>query len=280
MKGRVWTAWAATGALVLACSAAQAATVQAKTAAEFLKAIGPDTTIELTAEAYNLSEVPEMEHDYVNWVAHSPGGGMNIVINDVRGLKIIGKGRVAPRITVEASDVFVLSFVNCVGVLMENLVMGHDTEEACKDGVLSIYGSTDVSVSRCDLFGSGSEGVRLENSMGFVMDHSIIRECTVSIMSIIGAKNAVFADCKFFNNKANSGLVFRQSEDIRFTDCIVMNNTMDSPIFDLEGTVGVKLLRGHVTGNIATQLTNSNWGISFEGTERTRAIVGEGEVKV
>lgn len=146
--------------------------------------------------------------------------GGQLTIAGVDGLTI--KGTKNSRIIVNAAYAYVLNFVNCTDIKLENVTLGHNVPGYCMGGVVGLYNCQSVTIEDSDLYGCGAYGIVAENSEFIRMNRSFIRDCSYGIMQLMNVQDVVFNSCDFFRNKeytmieadaATKGVVF---EECRF----------------------------------------------------------------
>ncbi|MDO4973454.1 MAG: M56 family metallopeptidase [Eubacteriales bacterium] len=165
---------------------------------EFLAALGPDTTIYLDAELFDLSTASSYGGyggTYYYWVDLYDGPGL--VITGIQNLRLIGQGK--EQTTVEAVPRYadVLCFRDCENVTVASLTAGHRRGEpgSCSGDVLAFESCRDVHVIDCGLFGCGVWGIRLNNSVTGEILRTEIYECSSGAATIFQTDGFVFSDC-------------------------------------------------------------------------------------
>ena len=126
------------------------------------------------------------------------------------------KGGFNSHIVVDPAYAFVLNFINCTNITIENLTMGHTEEGYCTGGVIGLTNCTDIAIKSCDLYGCGAYGIVSQEST-FIMEKSIIRDCSYGIMQLYGVRHAEFNECDFFRNREFSLVDERGRESERRT---------------------------------------------------------------
>lgn len=119
---------------------------------------------------------------------------------------------------------YVLNFFNCTNIRFEGLVMGHTDEGYCEGGVLYFENCKDITISNCDLYGCGTEGIGCLQTSNLKMSNSLIRDCSYQIMTLRQCKDFSFDRCFFFRNRQFSLLDIFSSGNIKFTDCMITHN--------------------------------------------------------
>lgn len=204
--------------------------------------IKPNTVINLS-DALNTSEnFKGMDYDWVDdmWeydgdgkiISEAVHNGRQLTIRNIHDLTIVGDYNT--HILVDPAYAYVLNFVNCNNLKIENLTMGHTVEGYCTGGVVGLQGCNKVSISYSDLYGCGAYGIVAEKSSGIEMYHSIIHDCSYGIMQLFDVKDAYFSSCDFVRNREFLMLeVDSQCREIEFSDCRFAQN--QGVLFPAEG---------------------------------------------
>ena len=206
---------------------------QVKDAAELLAAIGSNRTIILDqGPQYNLSKV--LGTAQINRMITSAGSklsvddcfdGLELHISQVENLTIRGAGDKPVRLVVEPRYAYVLTFLNCKNITLENLEIGHTPEQGyCTGGVLQIKDSENITVQNCRLFGCGTEGATIANSKYVYFGNTDIYECTYQIFTIEESARIQFDKCRFYDNQEFSLINVIECIDIILTDCLIYDN--------------------------------------------------------
>jgi hypothetical protein len=152
---------------------------------DLLSSIGSNKTIQIKAGDYIVSgiDLDKINNPYVKM--HEWSG---LMIADVKNLKLVGEKGV--RILSEDIYLDVLSFKDVQDVQISNIIAGHLTVEndGCAGGVFRFEESKNITVANCDLFGCGAEGFSLWNVDTFNFVNSVIRDCSLRIMTIDNSK--------------------------------------------------------------------------------------------
>jgi hypothetical protein len=127
-------------------------------------------------------------------------------------------------IVVDPAYAFVLNFVNCNDITIENLTMGHTVEGYCMGGVIGAENCNPIYIYHCDLYGCGAYGFVARES-SFCMDYTIIRDCSYGIMQLYGIKDGQFNCCDFYRNREYSMVeIDGNSSPIYFYECRFAQN--------------------------------------------------------
>ena len=215
------------------------ARVKVSTAEEFVVAIGSDRTIELAPGEYVLSDVKDRYMDFVRWDPTT--AGKTVTIRKVQNLRILSAGKEPVRLIARPYSVFVLNFEDCNNVSLENLVLGHAPQKGgCESGVVGATRCSGLNLRKCDLFGSGTEGLTLREVEDFAFEESIIRDCTYGIMTIESCKRLRFSGSKFIRNKKYWGVNVHDTQVVYFRDCLFQGNEAAVTLFTVLSSDEVK----------------------------------------
>lgn len=236
--------------------------IKVKNAKQFISAIGDNRIIEIdTDEPLNLTDALEYyaergEIQEFEDMEGLPDGvyyydnfdGKSIYIYQIYNLTIRAYGKNATLLSrPRYSDV--LHFVECYGISLEYLTLGHTEEGYCEDGVLGLISTNNVSVIGCDLFGCGTEGVYAAGCSNVRFTGSTIRDCAYHIMHITGCEDLSFQNCAFYNNREFEQVtVFDNCKDISFDNCIFKGN--QGPLFNIQTIVKMNNCMIQHSGNL------------------------------
>ncbi|OAD22948.1 copper amine oxidase domain protein, partial [Candidatus Thiomargarita nelsonii] len=191
---------------------------------EFLEAIAPNTTIELKKGIYNISHAIDVKNKYIKW--ENPYDGYQPIIGPVENLTI--KAENGTKILIEPRYAFVMSFENSRNILIQNVILGHTVGGTCDGGVLRFSKSDDIKIEKSILFGSGTEGLVLEEVNNFEFRNSTIRDCTDDLMTIKDSKNVLFENCTLKDTGQFDLINISSSSGVTFSRCLIKNNWNDS----------------------------------------------------
>ncbi|MDP6637163.1 MAG: right-handed parallel beta-helix repeat-containing protein [Phycisphaerae bacterium] len=220
------------------------------TADELISAIGPNRTIELRPGIYDMGSVPQRQMKFVRW--RKVFDGYELTVRDVADLKLIGAGE-APQLLAKSRYATVLSFDDCKGIALKNLVLGHTPEGYCTGGVVRMDKCVDVVIDKCDLFGCGIKGLELHDVARVQFSNSIIRDCTYRILSVFGSFDIVFSNSKFIRNKEFGGFSFSDSRNIRLERCVIKDNrltALKAELFSAVSCSDIVVSGCTITGNV------------------------------
>lgn len=238
--------------------------VRVTSAAELLGAIGSNRTILLGSGVYNLSTAHRFSTRFVTW--QEVFDGWELVIQNVYNLSIRGPKRNRAEILVVPRYGWVLRFADVKNVTLSNLTIGHTQPGYCEGGVLDIQNSEEITLDNCDLFGSGTEGMRLSSVKGLTFRRSRIRDCTYGIMTIEGSRDLKFEQSRFQDNEEFWGIVVRGSAPVKFKDCLVLRNKTETPLFDVDDDSEVDVKNSAVEDNSSSRLSGPWYRVRFSST--------------
>lgn len=164
--------------------------IEVSTAEELLEAIQPNTVIRLNIEepldltAY-LQEVWDSEgeawnnaHSYVQIMKCYDG--LELLVRDVNNLTLAGSfgDSRESHIYVEPRYADVLRFMNCSGICIRGLTLGHTETGECFGNVLTFENCYSVLLDNLDVYGCGYYGLCfMNNTNGVLINHCLIRDC-------------------------------------------------------------------------------------------------------
>ena len=228
---------------------------------EFLAAIAPDTTIELSPGTYDLSKASdygrETDSEYYRW--EEVYDGYELVIENVENLTIAASADDPSETVISAVPRYadVLAFRDCGSVTLSGFTAGHTVEQGqCAGGVLHLEGADNVTVDGCSLYGCGVLGVQAENCRNLLVSDTDIYECSFGAVELTSCRNVQFDRCSFRD------CWNRYGDDAAYT------------IISIQSCYGVAITDGHVYGNRALELVNVSYsqavyllGTLFEDNE-------------
>lgn len=151
--------------------------------------------------------------------------GLQLYLKDIHNLTIkSGDPNRLKLLRIEPRYAWVLSFLDCSDIRIENLVMGHTVGGFCSGGVLQFEGCQRISIDHCDLYGCGTEGITCRQVSDLTMTDSYIRNCSYDIMTLVASSQLAFRRCFFFDNREYDLLEIRDCPSVLFEDCCLSNN--------------------------------------------------------
>ncbi len=188
-----------------------------------------------------------------------------LMIADVKNLKLVGEKGV--RILSEDIYLDVLSFKDVQDVQISNIIAGHLTVEndGCAGGVFRFEESKNITVANCDLFGCGAEGFSLWNVDTFNFVNSVIRDCSLRIMTIDNSKNIIIKNSILKNCRFYELIYLYQSDNVKFISCEIIDNESDNYIFYNEESKNIELSKCKIVKNKSTFFGNYEGCVDIDG---------------
>ena len=200
-------------------------TITVSNVKDFLNAIGSNRVIELTSGEYNLSTADGTYIHANNVYRTETFDGYEYFISDIYNMTIRARAGAKVTISVEPRYANVLSFLNCSGVTLQNLTIGHTEEQgACSGGVIYAASCNYLTIDGCDLYGCGIYGLETHECNSMFMYNSNIHDCSYGIMDLYNSTDFEFRNCSFFYNEFMSMLCFNNVKNAAFYDCEFYGN--------------------------------------------------------
>ena len=193
-----------------------------------------------------------------NIISESVHNGRQLTLANLNDITIIGDYN--SHIVVNPPYAFVLNFVNCKNIKIQNLTMGHTEEGYCTGGVIGLKSCVKANISYCDLYGCGAYGLVSENCQNVGMYNTVIRDCSYGIMQLFNTKEVVFENCDFIRNRIFTMVeVDSNCKDLLFSECRFAQN--NGVLFELGTRIRMEnCLIQHPNedqlGNLETHLAN------------------------
>ena len=191
--------------------------VTVKTVDEFLKAIGPDRTILLDGENFDLSTASNyggVGGKYYYWAENHDGPAL--VITDVSGLTIRGADGDPKAVTLAAVPRYanVLAFRDCENISLADLTAGHTREPgSCSGGVLYFTNCHGIDLDRCRLYGCGILGLDCDGCSSVAVRECEIYECSQGGVHLARTDGVRFLNCDI-HDVPSPALYFFNSGDL------------------------------------------------------------------
>ena len=188
--------------------------VLVKTVDEFLACLGPDRTIVLDGELFDLSTASNygsIGTEYYFW-QESPDGPA-LVIHDAGGLSIRANNTDSAATTMAAIPRYadVISFRNCDNLFLGGFTAGHTKEPGvCSGGVLNFQNCNQVMLENMRLYGCGILGIQASNCTAISVLRTEIYECSQGAEQFFQTDGITFTDCDVHDVP---------SPAFRFTEC-------------------------------------------------------------
>ncbi len=188
--------------------------VTVSTVDELLAAIGPDRTIVLDGELFDLSTASNygsVGGEYYFW--NQSYDGPELVIKNVSGLSIRAKSNDPKATTLAAIPRYanVLNFENCDDIVLIGFTAGHTKEPgSCSGGVLYFRNCNNVRTDGMRLYGCGILGIQASNCATMSILRTEIYECSQGAGQFFQTDGINFTDCDVHDVP---------SPAFRFTEC-------------------------------------------------------------
>lgn len=260
------------------------------TVSKLLNAIGSNRVILVEPGTYDLGSPGVMSSLPAGGSlrARRVHDGLELEIRGVKNLtiraakptisgKIHGAWDSRPRILARPRYAFVLRFVSCSKITLDNLVLGHTMAGYCRGGVLAAERSSDIQVKASELFGSGTVGVDLKKVAGFAMDRSVIRDCTYGIANVEKSVKVRFFDTRLEGNRKFDLVELRKSPGVRFTRCTFKRNRTElgqgNAFFKLDKGSSLTLVSCSFSTNTFDIFTNRPHRLQVEGSKAFKKLI-------
>lgn len=220
--------------------------VSVYSAEEFLEAIGSNTNIRLKAKRFLFSEI-QAPPSNPNVRLEKVEDGFKIKILDVKNLKIEGEPARKPKLLTNTRYAHVLSFENCENIEITAVEAGHGPGRGyCQGGVFEFIKCNKVFTGNSLLFGSGTEGITLDQVKDAKFSRLTIRSCTYGIMTIRNSFDVSFNDCRFTDNREFDLINIYDSENIKYISCrIDFNQSGSGASYDNYAVINAPLPTGN-----------------------------------
>ena len=226
--------------------------VTVKTAEEFIAALNSDTHILMEPGTYNLSSASISPRANVVW--DSVFDGRELHLDRIKNLTIEGKGATPVNIVIEPRYAFVLNFTRCESISIKNITAGHTDDGYCQGGVFAFSDSKNISIDSVNMYGCGTEGLRLLRVQDMSVADSSVYECTYSIMTVEQSEDIAFYNCIFRDNEQFSLVNIISTDDLLFSHCQFNNNKSNSTFFEVQASTDIEVFESSFEGNTAKQL--------------------------
>ena len=206
--------------------------IRVSTVDDFLKAVGPERTVVLDGELFDLSAAVNYGSKggaYYYWKQNFDGP--TLVIRGVKGLTILASSDAPRETTISAVPRYadVLGFEDCEDLTLAGFTAGHTKEPgSCSGGVLSFENCSGVRIERCRLFGCGILGLRARLCKDLVIASCVIYECSQGAGSFYKTEGVAFSGC-VVRDVPSPALEFNESSDVTWN-----GETLSSQRFDID----------------------------------------------
>jgi uncharacterized protein (TIGR02145 family) len=187
------------------------------TGAEFVNAIGSNRNILLKEGVYEIS---------LNYDEQAGEFYTGMQIYNVQNMTIRGTGNKPSELISSAYEENVITFNNVNNITIENVTAGHaGGTTGCNGGVFSFSNSSGIKINKVNMYGSGVEGLVLNNVTDMEVTNSSIYECSHRIMGITESQNISFKNCLFRDNGLSSAVDINGARNVVFDGCEFRDNS-------------------------------------------------------
>lgn len=209
--------------LALATAAAAAPkvrVVEVQDVRAMLEAIGPGTTVRLRPGTYDLSTVPPGSVKNRWLKAEEVPGGHEWTITGVSRFRLVGLDPKRVKVVTPTPYATVLRLDRVRDVELKNLELGHHPDPGvCDGGVLRVQKSQGVTLTNCDLFGSGTIGLDSRSSSRLRVMGGVIRDCSSWLVRAFYTRDLVIDGAELIDTQprlADSAIHFHEAWGVRF----------------------------------------------------------------
>ena len=184
---------------------------------EFIAAIGPNRTIVLDGESFDLSAAADYGSSggaFYYW--EEVYDGFELVISGVKGLTIKAASDDPKAVTILAAPRYadVLSFRGCDELTLSGFTAGHaEAPGACGGGVLFFQDCRGVTLDSCRLYGCGTIGIDAYSCLDFSVLRNEIYDCSDYAVNMSEIRRAAFVDCNV-HDVPDPAFVFYSCTDV------------------------------------------------------------------
>ena len=195
---------------------------------DFLNAIGPDRTIILDGELFDLSSAANyggLGGEY--WYWQECYDGPELVIENVSGLSIRGSSTDPKDTVLSAVPRYanVLNFRNCENISVSGFTAGHTKEPGtCAGGVLNLDGCSQVLVEDMRLYGCGILGIQTAGCTGLSVLRTEIYECSYGAGRLFATSGIRFEGCDI-HDVPSPAFSFTECFDLTWNDTAILESS-------------------------------------------------------
>lgn len=248
--------------------------VKVSTVNQFVEAIKPNTIVQLAPGTYDVSRVARKKRTYVVYEESYGDTVGSLAIRNVRNLTIAGPAGQAVKIITPERYSTVLTLRNCRNLKIEGIRIGHSPDPGhCTGGVVQLENVRGITLTRCELFGCGTEGLNMADVSEATFRNTTIRDCTYGILTLRRGSEVTFLNCRFAGNKEFHGMHIHDSEAVTFRGCTiernVLNSNISSPLFNVTSSSDVRLIDSTVRNNTYPAFQSKGSPVQIERTKMT-----------
>ncbi|MCE3229189.1 MAG: S-layer domain protein [Bacteroidetes bacterium] len=210
--------------------------IKVSTAEEFVKAIGNDRVIELSADTFYLRDLVKLKDLPIDeggsatltpYVEYS--GGRGIQITNVTGLEITGTTSGTKHSILSSRDYgdAILSIDGCKNIILKDFEANHvpKAEGHCTGGVIYIDGCENILMDNCTLIGSGSYGIDVGRSKNIMVKNTTIKECSTLLSELQQTSDLYFMNCTFTEIRCDGYLIIATDcHSVTYDNCTFSKN--------------------------------------------------------
>ena len=173
----------------------------------FLQAIGPNTTILLAPGDYDLTKAAGYGSlnpisSWYYWVEAFDGYELNLAGVSNLEVRSLSGNPADVRIVTRPRYANVLALQGCSEVFLSGITAGHSVEAGqgeCVGGVVSMSGSSDITIQNCSLYGCGVLAVNAENCSGIRVSESDLYDCSYGAAQLYSSRDIIFSGCSIYD---------------------------------------------------------------------------------
>lgn len=263
--------------------------VKVSTPQEFIKEIGSNKKIVLSAGTYNLSKVEQKDSTDGTVVWEEVQDGRELNIWNVENLTIEGSSEGKTEIIIDPRYACIAAFNNSKHISIKNVIAGHSPQEyECDAGVLEFYNCENVNVEKSRFYGCGSVGLSVTDCADIKYTDTIIEDCSLRAIEIMGSQNIVFSGCKIVNHRAYSNIVYVwNSIGVGFESCEISNNKKFLwNFFEIYGDSDVLINKCKIHDNWLSEDEDQDWDveayffktIDYMNMSNSKVVVKDSEI--
>jgi len=202
--------------------------IPARNVREVVRLISPGANIDFDFSEGLISRAFPDAGSFTSW--ETVHDGKELLVHNVPELGLHGS---RSRILAEPRYAWVLNFRDCRSLSLRNLVIGHTEPGYCQGGVLRFENCSDVIIEKCELFGSGTYALELQDCDNFEICDSLIRDCTYGIGNFRNISAVTFRNCDFRDNRQFDLLNFAGAANkVMFKSCNFRGNHSSGYLFN------------------------------------------------
>ena len=214
----------------------------------FLKAIRPDTTVELAAGVYDLTQASDYGSavpgsEWYRWA--DAYDGYELILQGVSGLTVRSASGNPSDVQIVTRPRYanVLSLSGCTDVSLQGITAGHTVEAGkgeCTGGVIDLTGCTGTDILDCSLYGCGVLAVRAYDCSGLRVSGSDLYEYSYGAVELYASADVLFRECTF-------------------RDCGEETDDPYSDLISISSCRGAAFLDSSFTGNRTATVLAADW---------------------